>query len=223
MALSGWSATKGGPADVRLRQAVELLRANGTVHVGHLLAPFAMRYVVVPTRTGAGSTDRQVPPPADLATGLDAQLDLRIVERSASLTVYENMAWTPIRSALSGPGTLAAHSGSPAAAESVDLSTSTPALTTRRGRAWTGPVRAGEVLVAEASSTAWRLTVDGRAVPRRQAFGWATTFAIDRDGTATLRYVPPTSVPSLQAVLVIVWLGLLAIAVRFRTHRGPYA
>ena len=67
-----------------------------TDRLGRLLAPMAIRYVVVPVRSApAASNGAELPVPDTLISSLGSQLDLRKVDIDDALYVYENTAWIP--------------------------------------------------------------------------------------------------------------------------------
>ena len=72
-----------------------------SVRGGRLLAPLAVRYVVLPKIDGGESTvDRPLPLPEGLLAALSTQLDFRRVYLASDLVIYENMAWLPSLSVL---------------------------------------------------------------------------------------------------------------------------
>ena len=76
---------------------------GGTARLGRLLAPMAVRYIVVPTQTAPrrlGAAPPGIPP--GLTRALGSQLDLRLLPADASLAVYENTAWGPGRALVPG-------------------------------------------------------------------------------------------------------------------------
>ena len=90
-----------GPADL-VANAVRLAVAGGTVHLGRLLAPAGVRYVVVvdalaPSMVGARRpASVSAPPPAGLNADLLEQDDLQVVPGVIGVQVYENGADMPV-------------------------------------------------------------------------------------------------------------------------------
>jgi GT2 family glycosyltransferase len=78
----------------RLADDIGLAEQGRTTEVGHLLAPKAVRYVVLPSRPAA--TGDNLPPPGSILRGLAAQNDLRAIDAVTGMTVYENVAWAPV-------------------------------------------------------------------------------------------------------------------------------
>ena len=119
-------ATPALAADLRLVQ-------NGlTTKFGHLLAPMAVRYMVVPNHNGpAGAGARPVPTPDALLAGLQLQTDLQVVNVDPNYTVYQNAAWAPAagRAAAGGGCRRRGRPGRPARAlQETDLTGAAPVL-----------------------------------------------------------------------------------------------
>ena len=92
-----------GPAD-EVAKAVRLAVAGGTVHLGRLLAPAGVRYVVVvdalaPSLVGSSPASVSAPPPAGLNADLLEQDDLQVVPGVLGAQVYENGANMPVTAA----------------------------------------------------------------------------------------------------------------------------
>ncbi|MGB8862302.1 MAG: hypothetical protein WCC60_23810, partial [Ilumatobacteraceae bacterium] len=84
-----------------------------------------------------------------------------------------------------------------------------------RGEA-TGDVAAGTLHVAVPFDTNWVLSVDGRNVPGRRAFGSTLAFDVPAAGRATLTYETPATRSLWLVVQLLIWLGLGLAASRFR-------
>ena len=84
------------PADADVRDAIEQIRTSTTLRGGRLLAPFAIRYIVVPFVDGATSTAGDpLPVPAGLLDLLGAQLDLVRAPQVPTFARFENRAAMP--------------------------------------------------------------------------------------------------------------------------------
>ena len=209
-----------GPA-VQLADDVALARHGKTVHLGRLLAPAAIRYVVVietlaPTVPGVQSA-QSYPTPADLLPALSEQADLRQIPGGEGYVVFTNTAALPERaSRRAGPitGTVATTGSAAGVAVPVpgDLANWKSILPGPPGSGgYVGPVGSGTVYAAMAPGGDWQLSVAGRGVRARPAFGWATQFSVAKGGTATLRFagVPLAGLGGLAELLVwliVVWL-----------------
>ncbi|HSS11784.1 MAG TPA: hypothetical protein VLL25_17990, partial [Acidimicrobiales bacterium] len=221
-----WAPRRAG-ATPRLASDLKLAQGRQTTNLGHLLAPMAVRYIVVPSRTGP--TDAQsapVPLPTGVLAALGQQVDLRTVPTDASLTVYENAAWAPARAILPPQAVEASRSGSPEASQSAYLAGARPVLLNGRFDHFTGPLPGGsEVLVSNTDSGHWRLSVGGQSATRRPAFGWAMAFAVpEQGGKASLRFNTPVGrilVIFFETALWLVALGLVIIDRRRRLPVSP--
>ena len=89
-----------GPAAV-VSDAVRLAVSGGTVHLGRLLAPAGVRYVVVvdglaPSMVGSVTPSVSAPPPAGLDQDLLQQDDLQVVPGVLGVQVFENGEDMPV-------------------------------------------------------------------------------------------------------------------------------
>lgn len=209
-----------GPAS-QLASAVALARQGKTVHLGRLLAPAAIRYVVVietlaPSLAGVQSAP-SYPVPADLLPALSQQADLRQIPGGEGFVVFANTAALPERAARPGgtiEGKEATHG--PAAGVALpaagDLAAWRNALVGPSGsEGFFGAVGSGTVYVAMAPGGDWQLAVGGAGLRSRPAFGWAAQFEVGRGGSGALRFagVPLAGLGGLIELLlwiVVVWL-----------------
>jgi len=207
---SAWPGTAHGATQV-FRQEVGLARAGQTTQLGHLLAPTAVRYLVVVQRSAPSSaTGTTRPPPDDVLQGLAAQTDLRRVDSDPAYVVYENAAWAPARSLLPPSAAAASAGNDPSAARSLDLTGATPVLSAQTGpTTFRGQVPPGTVLLSEAPSPRWHLSVAGTDAPRSDAFGVANAFSVTQGGQAQLSY--HTSVLRVLALILQLALWVLLL------------
>ena len=89
-----------GPASL-VADAVRLAVSGGTVHLGRLLAPAGVRYVVVvdglaPSMVGTVTPSVSAPPPAGLDRDLLQQDDLQVVPGELGVQVFENGEHMPV-------------------------------------------------------------------------------------------------------------------------------
>ena len=188
-----WPGASPGKA-AAIGHGIRLARSHATVRLGRLLAPYAVRYVVVvdslaPSIPGL-QTPISHPAPGDLLGALSSQIDLRQIISQGGFDVFLDPSALPlraIRSAAGGPLSAAS------AVTGVDprLTGWRPALFGATGATRvTGQVRAGTVLDAVAPATAWKLnTPNGAAVPATTAFGYAATFHVPRPEKVTVAFV----------------------------------
>ena len=200
----------------------EALREIGdglTLRGGRLLAPFGIRFVIVPLADGAnGTVDSPLLPPGGLIDVLDDQLDLAApLTKPPNYIVYENTAYAPTRSVLSAKGAVASQQAGGEVLAQADLRGSVPFAvgSPDRGDA-VGDVAAGTLHVAVPYDSHWQLTVDGQRVVGRRAFGSTLAFDVPTAGRASLVYDTGTDRSLWLLGQVVVWLGLVLAASRFR-------
>jgi GT2 family glycosyltransferase len=181
-------ASRPGPGSSEVVFALDAIATGTTTRAGRLLAPLAVRYVVVPLVDGAVSTDDDpVPPPAGLLDALGDQLDLAGVYSPPNFLVYENRAWVPVRSVLSAEGVEASRDAGAAALAQSDLSGAVAVmagadhLSAAADATATAPA-GSTVHLAVPVATGWELVADGTEVAARPAFG--TTVAYDLPAVA---------------------------------------
>lgn len=201
-----WAPASPGPA-ARLARAVDQARAGRTSDLGRLLAPAAVRYVVVvealtPEIQGTPPS-QSFPVPADLLPALLQQTDLvEVPSIGSGLAVFENTAALPER-ARRAAGPVARTGRVPPA----DVSGWHAVLPGPPGAAsYQGAVRSGTVYAAYAPGGSWRLTVGGRAVAGEPAFGWAAQFPSAPAGRATLRVATSPLVPLAVLGEILLWV-----------------
>ena len=213
--------------DALVGEALELMRDARSQRAGRLLAPLGIRYVVVPvdthTDSGAGTTIAELSP--GLLDSITAQLDFRVVGSTDEVRVYENTAWLPVTSTLDATASQRSNQAGLAAlvGESSGAGTAVFVEATAGSKS-TAVLPAGTFLFATSDSANWHLSIDGKDVPHRGAYGWAMAFDAPAGGQATLSY----RAPSVRRLLVIgqlaLWiLGLVFIAglrPRLRHRRG---
>jgi GT2 family glycosyltransferase len=213
----GGPETTGLPA---VGRAIDAAVGGNTSRLGRLLAPYAIRYVVViqGDAPGAGAEE---PVPESLPRALGAQLDLEPVTGTGTeLRIYRNLSWAPMRLAL--PDDVDTDVTTLAGLAQTDLTGATPALTgADDGIRADGEVPPGtELYLAATAAPDWRLEVDGAEVSRRDAFGWANVWSVEDGGTAQLRYDTPLRRHVLQALQVLLWVGAWFVLGHLRHRRN---
>jgi len=219
--------TWGTPArvgDAEIGAALRAIATGSTTRAGRLLAPFAVRYIIVPVVDGAVSTNAApLPLPAGLLDALGDQLDLAEAYSPPSFVVFENRAWLPMRSVLTADGAAASRTAGAESLAQADIAGATPIMVgaDHLAEASVG-VPAGTVHLGVPFDRNWTVRLDGTSVDSRPAFGSTMAFDIATQGTVTMRY--ETSVVRRLLVLVqaLVWLVVLGVAagVRVRRSRG---
>jgi hypothetical protein len=208
-------------AEEEVGAVVRQLATESTLRGGRLLAPYAIRYIVVPVADGAASTiDNPLPLPGGLVDALNDQLDFKTpLTRPLNFLVYENTAWIPTRAQFAGA---AADDTRQAGLDSlVRLELNLAAVPVAVGAADNGEAQFGAVpgaiTVATGVDRRWSLQVGGQAVEPRPAFGVTTGYDITSAGPATLRYRTDSSRALMLIGQLLMWL-LLALGVsRFDT------
>ena len=209
-----WPTSEEGPTRL-VADAVRLAADGQTSRLGRLLAPMAIRYIVVPDASAPrplGGVRR--PAPATVVDTLGDQLDLAALPVNPAYTVYRNEA------ALPTPALVPAGAGDGLAFDVGvdDLEGAEPVLATREGPTrWTDDVPAGaRVLHSAAADDGWELTVGGEGSPRQKLFGWAQGFEPEASGDAVLRYDTDPLRYGVLALQLVLWLLALRWARRVR-------
>jgi GT2 family glycosyltransferase len=212
-----WPGSADGPTQL-IEDSLALASAGETSRLGRIVAPMAVRYIVLPRASAPrplGGLER--PLPHRLVETLDAQLDLVEVPVNPAYVVYRNEAALPARSVLSsGAGERSIFESTPG-----DLADAEPVLGDRTGATThEGTVSAGSlVLHSVAANDGWQLEVDGRAAPDEKLFGWAQGFDTDTGGDAVLRYETGLSRYGVVALQALFWAIALVALLRARDRR----
>ena len=205
-------------ADQALVAAIDQIRAQSTLRGGRLLAPFGIRFIVVPFVDGANSTaDEPLPVPAGLLDALGSQLDIAPRYSPPNLAVFENRAAIPTAALLDGELAEASRGKSPDQLVAIDTSGAMPTMVgvddTRRAA---DSVRAGVLHFGVPVDESWELDANGEAVGGRPGFGVTTAYDVAAAGTAELRYRSPASRTTWLIVLGALWVAALVASSRVR-------
>jgi len=101
-----WASPQYGSTPI-VADDLRLAGRGDTARLGKLLGPYGIRYLVVAERSAPVRSGEPVHPvPVGLTATLARQLDLRRLATDASVVLYENTAWKPVRAA-SHPRTVA--------------------------------------------------------------------------------------------------------------------
>lgn len=206
------------PSDAEHRgidSAVDALARRTTIRVGRLVAPYGVRYVVVPVVDRIRSqAEAPAAVPAGLVESLGEQLDLRTVYSPASVVVYENLQWIPTASVLSASAAAERSEGGASSLISAELGGSRPVLSGFNAWSSTTQTLPGGVLnLGVPFDRRWQLSVDGRSVPSEGSFGSVMSFDVGDGGRAVLDYDAPWGRIGWVVLQAALWIVvLLAVA-----------
>ncbi|MGE0140634.1 MAG: glycosyltransferase [Ilumatobacteraceae bacterium] len=219
-AADAWPAAPDDATD-HIASALDAIASGSTTRAGRLLAPYAIRFVIVPFVDGAVSTDDDpLPVPRGLLDALGDQLDLAQLYSPANFQVYENRAWIPTRSVLTPAGAEASTTAGAEALAHADVSGATPIMIGIDQLQTGGAVvPAGTLHVAVPFDRRWHLEVDGRDVVGRPAFGSTLAFDVTSPGFAQLSYSTPSSVRLGLLAQLLGWLVVCIAASSIRVRR----
>ncbi|MGP0030530.1 MAG: glycosyltransferase [Acidimicrobiales bacterium] len=218
-----WTPSGPGPADTA-GDAMRLAMAGDTVHLGRLLAPLGVRYVVVVDAVnpsgGAEPASIDAPPPAGLQRALLDQADLQVVPGPSGVQIYQNVETMPVTAQRAHPALTPTPLWSYPSAEDVQGWQPVLAPLSHRHGA-TGTIATGTLYAGYAPAGDFTLAEGGRSVARLPAFGWAAQYPGATAGPATLTFGGFPYVPLLVALEVLAWLALVVALVGWR--RRPFA
>jgi hypothetical protein len=188
-----WPGSSPGKATA-IGNGIRLARDHATVRLGRLLAPYAVRYVVVVDTLAPAIPGLQTPishpAPGDVVGALASQIDMRQVISQGGFDVFQDGAALPLRavrptSVASPPPASTVTGSDPELAGWHGVLPGAPGQTIVTGR-----VPAGTVLAAVAPAPDWRLTARRGAVEHPYtSFGYAATFHAPRPGTVAVAFV----------------------------------
>lgn len=205
-----WSKPNGLNSNVE--SALRAVIRRETVRGGRLLAPLAIRYVVVPQIDGGESTiEKPLALPEGLLAALSTQLDFRRVYLASDLVIYENMAWIPSLSVLDENSSILSKQAGEEVLLSSQLQSTMPIPRVDDAASVVSEVGAATIHLAVPFSERLRLDVDGTEVQPRIAFGGTTAFDIG-GGSVLLKFRTPISQYLFLFVQTLLWL-LVVLAV----------
>jgi hypothetical protein len=192
-----------------------------TSRAGRLLAPLSVRFIIVPVIDGAQSTrDRPIAAPLGLVESLSRQLDLKRRFASPDVVIFENSSWLPVRSMLTKTGSQSSELAGAKSMITVDIAGATPLPAVKY---FDSTVRAqiepGTLHLAVPFTPQWRVTVDGREVSGRPAFGLTNGYDIDTSGIATISFATSTWHSLLVLLQFAAWSVAVFIALSRRRQR----
>lgn len=216
-----WSSPS-DPAVRSLASSLAVAGAGGTARLGALVAPMAVRYVIVPLASAPDpyATATRYDPEGLLAM-LDGQLDLDSVTVNPGLRVYRNAAWGPQRALLPASGDLPT-GGDALADRFLPSVTGAPSVLDDPDgfAAWTGDLDAegSTVYVAQSGGDRWSLSQDGSPLERTEVLGWASAFVGARPGALALGFDTPITRWLMLLGQVLAWALVIAYLLRVRVR-----
>jgi GT2 family glycosyltransferase len=188
-----------GPGDADLRAALADVVSGATVHMGALLAPLGIRFVV--------AADGDLP--TSVRARLDAQVDLDI-EQASGLTIYRNARALPLAGELPADPSIERAVATPSLSVRAELPpVRVPAFTSVQG-GWDGTGDGGTAFLSSEFVPGWRLEGAGGTVTPARAFGWATSFPAPA-GAVRIRYADQWIRTAEIAALALLWAAALWI------------
>lgn len=191
---------------------LESMASRSTARAGRLMAPFGIRYVVVPIVDRVRSTSSSPRPvPSGLIEALREQLDLRAVYSPASMVVFENQQWVPITAMLGVSAATASRSGGASSLARTEFGESRPALTGTTS--WSTPserVGAGLLHLGVPFDDRWTARVSGDDVTGVGSFGAVMAFTVDDPSSVSLHYDRPFSRWLWLIVQLVSWVAVIA-------------
>ena len=216
-----WGPEDSGRATL-VTQDLGFAEDNETTALGHLLAPLAVRYVVVPLGAGAGNGAV-----TDVVSALGRQVDLTPVGTDPSYAVFANASWAPLFAEVKANVNLIANPQiwpMSVRLQRLSVSPDEPVHvgTSNRFTFDVAPRSPAIQVYASVPSGSWRLQADGRAVASRTALGWASYWALPpTTGAVVLSDAGSPAQRSADILMVVVWaLALTAAFIWMRRRLG---
>ena len=214
--ISHWApqySTMNSAAD----RALNILLDRHTVRLGRIVAPLAIRYIVVPLgSTPSASTTA-------LVDSLSNQIDLRRLYFAKDLVIFENSAWLPIVSLLDEESSVASQKDGDPAFIMQQLHSIKPLFVDGNSvsnKVATSSFEGGTVHLSVPFDENWRLSIDGARLIPRAAFGATTGFDAPVKGVAELGFHTSSMRSLFLLIQGFVWFALLIIAANFSRFRS---
>jgi GT2 family glycosyltransferase len=197
-----------GPGYDYLRIALGEALTGRTRHLGAMLAPLGVRYVV------AGDGDL----PKGAADRLDAQVDVDLVQSAGGLVIFRNARRAPVAGVIEDPEWLElGEDGFLGAALGLNP-TSRPLEGS--GTRFSGTAETGDVVYLASQAAEWRLRSEaGGSASPRPAFGWAMAFDPPARGPFVAEFAGQGGRTLELGLLALLW-GC-ALYITRRLPKGP--
>lgn len=232
-----WTMSQNGQPDLRsvvgdnpgesgslITTALDDARSGRTERLGSIIGPMGVRYiVVVRSRLPAGVGDEALAIddrlPAGLVDNLSSQVDLGRIGSDSSLVVFENSSWTPVQAIFTSDSGI--FTSDPLSVRALGLPSSEPVLRTATRGNFEGDVPSGvTVWTGSANAQRWTLNVDGAAVPRSDALGWGSTYAVGAGGPSRLQHDTPIWFTGVVVGQLLLILAAITLSRRWRTRNS---
>ncbi len=197
-------------SDQFVKTLIDAIAQGSTDRVGRLMAPFGIRYIVVPILDRVQSTSASpLPVASGLTQSLGVQLDLRSVYSPTSMVIFENMQWIPVTAMLSVTAEQGANAGGVTALVDNDVSGSRAVLAgTTSWRSVTEEIPAGQLHIGTPFDSRWRLENASQSVVGMASFGSVMTFESSA-GSGRLVYDNPLTRYLWVFLQMILWIIVL--------------
>jgi len=197
-------------SDQLVKPLIDAIAQGSTDRVGRLMAPFGIRYIVVPILDRVQSTSASpLPVASGLTQSLGVQLDLRSVYSPTSMIIFENMQWIPVTAMLSLTAEQGTNAGGVTALVDNDVSGSRAVLAgTTSWRSVTEEIPAGQLHIGTPFDSRWRLENATQSVIGMASFGSVMTFESSA-GSGRLVYDNPVTRYLWVLVQMILWAIVL--------------
>lgn len=197
-------------SDQFVKPLIDAIAQRSTDRVGRLMAPFGIRYIVVPVLDRVQSTSASpLPVASGLTQSLGVQLDLRSVYSPTSMVIFENMQWIPVTAMLSLTAEQGTNAGGVTALVDNDVSGSRAALAgTTSWRSVTEEIPAGQLHIGTPFDSHWRLENATQSVVGMASFGSVMTFESSA-GSGRLVYDNPMTRYLWVLLQIILWVIVL--------------
>jgi len=190
-----------------------------TARAGRLLAPLAVRFIVVPIIDGGASTrEHPIAAPRGLVDALSRQLDLRRRYASPDLVIFENTSWVPVRSVLTADGATSSKLAGATSMIATNIGGASAFGSAARPEAsTTADIEAGTVHLAVPYTSRWKVSANGESIAARPAFGLTNAYDIPTKSQVTLSF--HTSMVHSLLVLIQFAAWCVVVFVAFSRRR----
>jgi hypothetical protein len=196
--------------DDSVSSAFNAVISDQTVRAGRLLAPLAIRYIVVPIVDGGASTvERPLPAPDGLLASLSAQLDFRRVYTANDLVIFENVAYLPSLAVVDENTSLVSQQAGSEVLLSSQLTSVSPLARSGDVESVPSLIGVGTVHAAVPFDDGLALDIQGVKVKARVAFGGTSAFDLPIEGVARLTFDTPFLHFVLVAFQALLWAAVV--------------